>query len=99
MKILALEIEVKDTNNKEFRKYLNEEAEKVYELYESGIIREVYFRGDQTTAVLLLECKDIEEAKSVISSLPLVKNGLITFEVIPLIPYAGFARLFKNKKS
>jgi hypothetical protein len=41
-----------------------------------------------------LECQDVEEANEVISSLPLVQAGLIAFDLIPLIPYPGFARLF-----
>jgi hypothetical protein len=30
----------------------------------------------------------------VIESLPLVEADLITFDLLPLIPYDGFARLF-----
>jgi hypothetical protein len=30
----------------------------------------------------------------VLGMLPLVQQGLITFEVIPLVPYPGFSRLF-----
>ena len=36
------------------------------------------------------------EAQQVLASLPLVQAGLITFEVIPLVPYPGFARLFEK---
>jgi len=43
---------------------------------------------------LVLECADVDEANAVLSTLPLVKAGLITFELIPLGPYPGFARLF-----
>jgi hypothetical protein len=38
--------------------------------------------------------KDVEEAKKILETLPLVKENLIEFEIIPLIPYPGFARLF-----
>jgi hypothetical protein len=34
------------------------------------------------------------EAQRLLETLPLVQAGLITFEVIPLIPYPGFERLF-----
>jgi hypothetical protein len=46
--------------------------------------------------VLILECADIEEAREVLNTLPLVKEGLITFDVIPLVPYPGFSRLFAD---
>jgi hypothetical protein len=94
MKILALEKEVKPTQPNEFHPYLLDEAKKVYELYLSGIIREFYFHETDHTAVLILECSNADEAQNVLNSLPLVKAGLITFDLIPLVPYSGFNRLF-----
>jgi hypothetical protein len=44
--------------------------------------------------VLVLECAGVSEAREVLATLPLVKEGLITFDLIPLVPYPGFARLF-----
>lgn len=98
MKILAIENELANTKKEDFEPHLQNEAARVWELYQDGLIREVYFRQDQTTAVLMLECVDVGKAKEVLSSLPLVKAGLIYFEVIPLVPYPGFSRLFDMKK-
>jgi hypothetical protein len=42
-----------------------------------------------------LECRDATEANDILDSLPLVKAGLIAFDLIPLVPYPGFARLFE----
>ena len=94
MRILALEREKPNTSADEFKPLLDEEAKKVWELYQEQIIREMYFRADRTLAVLILECRDIEEAKYRLSELPLVLAGLIDFDLIPLIPYPGFSRLF-----
>jgi muconolactone delta-isomerase len=74
------------------------EATRALELYQAGMIRELYFRHDRQEAVLILECKDAEEAQLVLATLPLVKAGLIAFEIIPLTAYPGFSRLFFNKK-
>ena len=46
----------------------------VWELQQQGFIREIYFRGDRHTAVLVLECADINHADSILSSLPLVQQ-------------------------
>jgi hypothetical protein len=46
--------------------------------------------------VLVLECADAAAARAALSSLPLVHAGLIEFEIVPLVPYDGFARLFGN---
>ena len=35
---------------------------------------------------------------SILATLPLVQEGLITFELIPLAPYPGFARLFEQDR-
>jgi muconolactone delta-isomerase len=94
MKILAMEIETAGVEPEQFGPHLKAEARRVWELYQKGPIRELYFRADRSEAVLILECVDVDEAQQTLASLPLVQAGLIHFEVIPLAPYPGFARLF-----
>ena len=96
MKFLAIEKEMKGVSPKDFQPYLKAEAKRALELYQEGIVRELYFREDETSAVLVLECLNMDEAKKVLNSLPLVREGLISFEIIPLIPYPGFSRLFED---
>jgi hypothetical protein len=45
----------------------------------------------------VLECESADEARRALSELPLVCAGLIDFQVIPLVAYPGFARLFGRK--
>ena len=94
MKFLALESELPGTPEEAFPSLLKEEARRVWELQQSGMIREVYFRSESHTAVLVLECPDIGAANQQIATLPLVQAGLISFDLIALIPYDGYARLF-----
>jgi hypothetical protein len=96
MKILALEQEVPGTTGEDFQPYLQAEAARAWELYQAGVCRELYFRRDRPEAVLVLECKDVAEAEEIVGSLPLVQAGMITFDLIPLKAYPGFARLFKE---
>lgn len=96
MKILAMEQEAPGATSEAFQPHLRAEAARVWELYQAGIFRELYFRQDQTRAVLILECTGVAEAQEVLTSLPLVQAGLITFEVIPLVPYPGLARLWET---
>ena len=96
MKILALEQDVRGVSDADCLPYLKAEAARVWVLYQSGTIREMYFRGDTHSAVLVLECADLDDARIVLDSLPLVQHNLIAFEVIPLIPYPGFSRLFAD---
>jgi len=94
MKILAIEKEINGISNHELEPHLRDESLKVLELFEQGVIREIYF--DQShCAVIILECNTIKEANSILNKLPLVKNKLIQFEIRELKPYLGFSRLIK----
>lgn len=96
MKLLAFEREIEGITKEEFVPYLNQEAEKVWEYHKNGIIREISFTKESHEAVIILECEDKSAAEALLNELPLVKNGLIKFDVIELIPYNGFERLFKH---
>jgi hypothetical protein len=96
VKILALEKEIPGAPAQAFKPLLRAEAARAWELYQAGVLRELYFDRDRRTAVLVLECAGTAEAKAALETLPLVAAGLINFEVIPLIPYPGFARLFEQ---
>ena len=94
MKILALEVEKQGLTSEDFEPYLEDEARKLWELKMAGAVRECYFRADRKTAVLVLECGNVDAAREIVSELPLVKAGLIHFDFIALKPYSGFERLF-----
>jgi muconolactone delta-isomerase len=96
MKILALEKEIPNSTPEQFAPHLKAEAARIWELYKGGELREIYFRGDRDEAVLIFECATVGEAESMLDTLPLVRAGLIEFEVIPLVPYPGFERLFEG---
>jgi hypothetical protein len=95
VKVIALEKEVPGVAAAAFTpQLLKQEATRVWELQQAGVLREIHFRADRSDAVLILECADAVEARSVLATLPLVREGLIAFEVIPLKPYPGLSRLF-----
>lgn len=94
MKILAIEKEITGIPGEQFKRLLKAEAARVWELVQSGVIRESYFDAEKHRAVLILESRDADEARKTLKTLPLVREKLIDFEVIPLMPYDGFARMF-----
>ncbi|HET6440696.1 MAG TPA: muconolactone Delta-isomerase family protein [Anaeromyxobacter sp.] len=98
MKILALERPVPDVADEAFTPdLLREEASRAWDLHQSGKLRELYFRADRTEAVLVLEAEDLSSARRVLEQLPLVSRRLIDFELVPLVAYPGFARLFGDR--
>jgi muconolactone delta-isomerase len=94
MKILAMEKKVPGVTDEQFKPHLKAEAARAWELYQAGVFRELYFRQDWPGAVLILECASVEKAEEVLNTLPLVQEGLIAFDIIPLTAYPGFSRLF-----
>ena len=97
MKILAIEKEIKGIEPSKMQPHLKNEARAVWKLQQAGIIREIYFTQKSHCAVIILECGSAPDAMNILNSLPLVKENLISFDVIPLVPYDGFERLFNNK--
>ncbi|MBN2472208.1 MAG: superoxide dismutase [Anaerolineae bacterium] len=94
MKILALEREMPGAPPEKFQELGRAEARRVWDLHQAGVLRELYFRADEPAAVLVLEADSLEDAATILLELPLVKAGLIEFDLIPLRAYTGFARLF-----
>lgn len=72
MKILAIEKEYDGKTVEDFQPHLEAEARQVWKLYKRGVIREIYFRADKKSAIIILECKNIEDAEENLSTLPLV---------------------------
>jgi hypothetical protein len=93
MKFLAIERELPGASAERFQPLLKDEALRVWKLQQSGDLCEIYFHAEEHTAILMLECANAEEAHRLLATLPLVQAGLIDFELIPLAPYDGFARL------
>ena len=94
MKILALEKERPGTASDDFAPHLQAEARALWDMLQAGTLRGIHFRDDRAAAVLILEAESTRQAETALAQLPLVKAGLIEFEVIGLRPYPGFARLF-----
>jgi hypothetical protein len=94
LRILALEQERSPLDPVTASDLLRAEAQVLWELCMEGIVRSADFRADRHEAVLLLEADSLATASKALERLPLVRSGAIVFELIPLAPYDGFARLF-----
>jgi len=95
VKFLAMEVESEGARTEDFAPHLKEEARSLWDLQQAGVVREAYFRADRRTAVLVLECEGRDQAEAALGGLPLARRGLIRFDLVPLLPYSGYARLFE----
>jgi muconolactone delta-isomerase len=94
MRILALERELPGLRRPDLPDLLRAEAAGVWDLHQSGVIREIWFTAADLRAVILLECVNITEAREQLAALPLVRHGVSEFTVHELCSYDGFKRLF-----
>jgi hypothetical protein len=96
VQIIALEVPVPGADPAGFAPLARDEAAVLWRLVQEGIVRGTWFRADRTDAVLLLERGSEAAAREALARLPFVAASLIAFELIPLRPYPGFARLFAD---
>lgn len=97
MQILAIEKEISPLDPQGHHALLCEEAACVWALKKKQVIRDIWFTCHDHRAVVMLECGSEEEAKHHLASLPLVREGLIAFDVLALCCYDGFDRLIESR--
>jgi muconolactone delta-isomerase len=67
------------------------EGRRVKELYASGILRQIWRRGDQPGAAIVWEAASETEVRAAIDSLPIAQAGMLELvALVPLEPYPGF---------
>ena len=71
---------------------MDAEADHAALLYKNGFVREIYSRSDGKGAICIVEAENEDEAMNQLSTLPLAKANLLTFELYGTAPYRGFVR-------
>lgn len=73
-------------NYAELTPHLPKELAETIGLYLEEKIRTFYFRKDRPGVVFILESDSTETAKQTLDRLPLVQEGILDFELIPIGP-------------
>lgn len=94
MKILCLDRPLPGATFEKYQPHLLDEIRQTWSAYTNGVIREIYFRQDRPGVAIIAEGACVEEVKKVFADFPLVKNGLIEIEAIPLGPFVNWQFLF-----
>ena len=67
------------------------ETQRVKELYATGLLRQVWKRGDTPGAAIVWEAASEAEVRDAVASLPIFKAGMLELvSLVPLEPYGGF---------
>lgn len=94
MKLICLSVPKPGASLEKYQPYLQKETRYGWQLYKSGLIRDIYFRHDQPGVVLIVEADSAEAARNELDGFPLAKAGLISWDVIPVGPFANWELLF-----
>jgi len=65
-------------------------------LYLDGKIQQWYMRGDGRGVIFIMNCKDVEEARALIESLPLSQANLVDGQFIPVGPLSPLGMLLRD---
>ena len=80
MKVLA----IGHTTGKDIQPYLEAANRRLAQLHNQGLIRDLFFKDDQSGPVLLLNDTTAEHARQQPATLPLVEHKLMTYDYIKL---------------
>ena len=87
-RVLAIGRLTKPPTTADFRAVMPGEVRDTVELYLAGKIADWYVTKDAPGVVFILDVRSVEEARDLTKALPLVKAGLMQFQLIPLGPLA-----------
>jgi hypothetical protein len=78
--------------------FVSAEAAQAWEFYANEQIRQMYYIADMSGAVMLWEGENAESVTQEVQKLPMVKEGILACEVLPVKPYTGYDSLFTQTK-
>lgn len=96
MKIIAIDRILPSASEEKIRDVVIQDALHTWVLYSNDVIRELYFRKDRPGVVLIMETPTVGDARMLLSSFPLVKAGVIEFDIIPVGHFVPFGTLFSQ---
>ncbi|THD42093.1 MAG: dimeric alpha+beta barrel [Bradyrhizobium sp.] len=73
---------------------LPNEVRESWKLFAAGALREAYATDAPTRVVFVLESADAASAATDLGKLPLIRAGLLAYELIELRPFANWSLLF-----
>jgi len=83
-----------NVNWKEKEQLLKQEAKVIWSLQKKDIIRSIWFTKNTREAILIIEAENSIRTKEIVDTFPLVEKGLITYDIVELVAYDGYERLF-----
>ena len=95
MKVFAIASAQSTLTPDRLQQHLPNEVPATLKLYLEGKVEQFWFR-ENAGPIFLMDVDSVEQAKATLDALPLVADGLMTYELMPVGPLAPLGRLIQN---
>jgi hypothetical protein len=96
LKVFALGTFAKPLTDEQRKQMLPKEVPDTLRMYLDGKIDQFWSREDQSGVVFLMNAASVEEARSMVETLPLAANGYLVFEYIAVGPLQPLTLLIQR---
>ena len=97
MKVLAFGNIVKPVTPEQRAGIMPKEVPAALRHYLDGKIEQFFYRQDKPGVIFLMNVDSVEHAKATVETLPLVKEGIAQYDLIPVGPLAPLGLLIQGK--
>jgi hypothetical protein len=96
MKVFAIASAKPTLTPEKIQQHMPNEVPATLKLYLEGKVEQFWFR-EKVGPIFLMNVESVEQAKATLDTLPLVADGLMTYELMPVGPLAPLGMLIANK--
>lgn len=96
MKVFAIASAQPTLTPEKLQQHMPNEVPSTLKLYLDGKVEQFWFR-EKLGPIFLMNVDSVEEAKTTLNALPLVADGLMTYEYLPVTPLMPLGLLIQPK--
>jgi hypothetical protein len=96
MKVFAIASANSTLTPDKLQQHMPNEVPATLKLYLDGKVEQFWFR-EKAGPIFLMNVESVEQAKATLDTLPLVADGLMSYELLPVGPLAPLGRLIQDR--
>jgi hypothetical protein len=96
MKVFAIASANSTLTPDKLQQHMPNEVPATLQLYLDGKVEQFWFR-EKAGPIFLMDVESVEQAKATLDTLPLVADGLMSYELLPVGPLAPLGRLIQDR--
>jgi len=97
MKVMAVGSIIKPLTPEQRQQVMPNEVPATLKHYLDGKIEQFWYRQDAPGVIFLMNVESVEQARATLDALPLVADGLMTYELMPVGPLVPLGRLIQDR--